>query len=80
MKSFLPIYYLEELLSKEPVEGIFYESEMQPVMVSGSLPKIAAIHGFRRDDMNREQVSVSYLDSPKKKNWIFYNDLIPSSG
>ncbi|MCP4652805.1 MAG: transposase family protein [Candidatus Omnitrophica bacterium] len=79
MKSFLPVYYLEELLTNEPVEGIFYESEMEPVMMSGTtLPRIAAIHGFRRDDMNREQALVSFHDSPKKKTWIFYNDLIPA--
>lgn len=73
----VPVYYLKELLTGEEVTGGFYTDELKPVSIDESaLPKVKAIHDVRLDN-EQEQVLVSFQSNPKKKIWVFYDDLIP---
>jgi hypothetical protein len=76
-KSGVPVYSLNELLTGEDVKGIFYNEELKPVTINETeLPEVDAIHGVRLDN-EQEQVLVSYKANPKKRFWIFYDELIP---
>ena len=73
----VPVYFLQELLTKEPIEGSFYEQEMKKVILPANQPPvkdIENIYSFRMMD-NKEQVQVSY-PGVKGKHWINYSNLI----
>lgn len=75
------VYYLQELLSGEKVDGIFYGSELEKVDISNlKLPRVKKIHGRRLVEGEREEVNVSYEGDPSgKREWIVYSNLIPYS-
>ena len=73
----VPVYFLQELLTKEPIEGSFYEQEIKKVILptnQAPVKNIENIYSFRMMD-NKEQVQVSY-PGMKGKHWINYSDLI----
>ena len=73
LKSYIPIYTLEEALTNEEIHGIWYEQELRKVNLS-RLPEVDEIHG-RRINLNREEVQVQ-LKGTKKKVWMPLSELI----
>lgn len=72
----IPMYKVAELLTSHPVEGFLYEKELEGVpMTFKSLKQIHAIHGSRITKQQTE-VEVSFPETPKKKKWMFYSDLL----
>ena len=77
MRGGVPVYSIQELLTKEPIQGAFYEQEMKLVNLPPNQPPIRdieKIHSFRMLD-NKEQVQVSY-PGIRGKQWVDYSDLI----
>ena len=73
----IPIYRLHELLTDDPLVGIFYGQELKPVTLDESkLPEVDAIHNIRLRD-EADEVLISYKDSPNKRVWVLYDNLIP---
>ena len=73
----VPVYYLKELLTEEPIQGTFYEQEIKLVNLPPNQPpvrNIEKIYSFRMMD-NKEQVQVSYPGT-KGKQWVDYSQLI----
>jgi len=76
-KTGVPAYTLHELLTDEPIKGIFYTQEIKAVNIDESqLPEVDAIHGIRLDH-EQEEVLISLKEAPKKRKWIPYDSLIP---
>jgi hypothetical protein len=76
LKGGLYVFYLKELLTGEPLQGLFYQAELKHAQIAGKseLPKIEKIHGFRFVD-NKEEVKVNY-EGNNAKVWIPYANLI----
>ena len=72
----VPVYFIQELLTGEEVEGAVYGQELQAVdgLDPAEIPKIAKFHGIRIKD-NNEQVLIRKRG--KKDAWIDYASLIP---
>ena len=80
MRGGVPVYFLQELLTKEPIQGAFYEQEMKLVNLPPNQPpvkNIDKIYSFRMLD-NKEQVQVSYPAGGSRggKEWVDYSELI----
>ena len=77
LKGGVFVYYLNELLTEEPVTGSFYAEELQPVTLKKDPAKIISkIHSFRLKD-HVEEVQVTYANDPQhRRRWVPYSDLI----
>ena len=73
----VPVYHLNDLLTREPIIGSWYQEELQPVNIDRQdLPKIEHIYQTRWDAYGQEEVQVKF-EGPGRKVWVKYDDLIP---
>jgi len=75
LKSFLPVYYLENAFTGDKIIGSFGEEEIKKVNVNeAKLPKVLNVFK-KRIDNNREQVQVELQDVPGRR-WMDVDSLI----
>ncbi len=75
-KSYVPVYYLREFLTKEPLRGNFYASEIQEVQrPSNPRIDIEKIYGYRFSSTGDKEVLVKKKQG-ERKIWVKYKALL----